>query len=608
MNINFSLFYKLNLFLTILLGSLFLQYNTGYDFFTFNLVLFGLISSVTIFYSVLYLVLYFLTYAKNYILYISAIIFVSVDLALILDLLIFKLYKFHINAMVLNILLSPDAMNSIQLGIFPFLALTILILVFIGFEIYIIKRLIVLENEKKFLLNKKLNKIIITPLILIVLSEKISYGFSSLLNKNDVLAKFGVIPLYQPLTFNRVAAKYFDYKPEVDVKNTIQFKGTLNYPLKKLEIKENPNKLNIFIIASDSVKNSIINPDISPNIAQFKKESLVFNNHYSGGNATRFGIFSLIYGMNSTYWFSFLNSAKGPVLFDVLTKLNYDINIVSSTNTNWPEFRKTCYVNIQESIKDDFDGTPWKKDQQSCKYLIDKIDDYNTTKPIFSFIFFDSPHGFSYPKNFNKFNAVGENINYLTATQESDEIKNALSRYKNSVAYNDKLFKDIIDKLKQNNLYDNSLIIFTADHGQEFYEYGYFGHNSSFSKAQTNVPFMVKLPKNMKDIKINLDKLTSHNDIVPTILSMIGVTNNSGDYSNGYNLFDTNFNRDYVFNANWNNNAIITDKFTYVFSNMPNKMFKNEIRDTQTYKKLQDGTIDSKKVLDVMNENKKFLK
>jgi len=494
----------------------------------------------------------------------------------------------------------------------PIVLFLFFIIALVSFELYLIKKLLSWDIVKKSTLNKRLNKLIILPLFLIVLSEKVTYGLASIFNKSEIVSKFKVIPLYQPLTFNRMAKKYFDYIPKKEIQNTINTNANLNYPLEALKIKENPNKFNIFIIASDSVPPSAVNGKVTPNIEAFKKDALPFEQHYSGGNATRFGIFSLMYGLNSTYWFSFLNAQREPVLFETLKKLDYEIDIISSTNTNWPEFRKTCYVNIQEHIKDDFEGSPWEKDRQSTNYFLDKVERYNKQKPIFSFTFLDAPHGYSSPKDYNPFKATDNELNYITMSKDSSELDNARKIYHNSVHYNDKLFGEMMAKLKEQKLYENSLIIYTSDHGQELYEYGNFGHNSSFSRAQTGTPLLIKLPKNLKTELMtspNLkSKLSSLNDIVPTLLSLIGVTNPSTDYSNGQNLFDKNYHRDYIFNANWNNNAIITKEFTYVFSNLPNKMFKNEIRKNVDYKKVKNMKADSQKVLSIMNENRRFLK
>ncbi len=610
-NIDFSLFYKANLFLTLFISFLFLLNNNGYSFGSFILLLLASISSSTILYLVFFILLFLVRATDKIVIYLSATIFVITNISLIIDFFIYKIFKFHINAMVINILTSPDAADSIQIGMMPVILFVLIVIFFIAYEVFIIKSLNKADIPTKEKLNKRLNKLMIMPLLLIILIEKFTYGYFSL-ESNNIIAKFKVIPLYQPLTFNRISAKYFNYKPRKLAQNRITTDALLNYPTSKIQITDNPNKFNIFIFISDAVRNTDINKETAPNIENFKKDSLVFNNHHSGGDATRFGVFSLFYALNSTYWFSFFNAQQSPVLIDTLIDLGYNFNIISSTSTSWPEFDKTVYTKINRYVKDDFTGSPWQKDEQLKKYFIDTLSS-KIDKPLFSFVFMDAPHGYSFPQYANKFNASKTNINYLTISKDSKDVSPIYARYKNAIHFNDMMFGDMIKAIKEKGLYDDALIIYSSDHGEEFYEYGFFGHNTSFSNAQTNSPFIIKLPNNLKN-KVELPEnfsnlLTSHSDIVPTILKLIGVKNKSSDYSNGYNLFDKNFHRDYVFCANWNNNAIITNKYTYVFSNLPNKMFKNEIRDSKTYEEIPDAKqIKSKLLLDAINNNKRFLK
>lgn len=615
-NKNFSLFFKANFTLTTIIFLLFLQYNNNYQIIDFFLAFLGAISSASILYALLYLLLFLFKFTGRFGLYLSGIIFVTLDLGLLVDFFIYKVFKFHINGMVINIITSPDAMDSIQAGAMPVIVFFLVITALLFFEIFLIRKLQKSNSSSKTSLNSHLNKLIILPLILIILSEKVAYGLSSLLLKKEITSKFKVIPLYQPLTFSRIAAKYFDFKPKVQVKNTIQLNADFNYPLKPIELIDQPQKLNIFIIASDSVSATRINHQISPNLQSFKQESIVLNNHHSGGNSTRFGIFSLMYGLNASYWFTAEEAKKGSVLFDVLKKLDYQINITSSTNTNWPEFKNTCYVNIQESIKDDFQGKPWEKDQQSTAYFINWIKQQDTTKPIFSFVFLDAPHGYSFPENINPFKASQQQINYLTVKAGSKDLKIVEKQHNNAIYYNDMLFGEMIEQLKQKGLYKDSLIIFTSDHGQEFFEFGNFGHNTNFSSAQTQVPMFIKLPEFLKEnVKLpttisnkTLQTLSSHVDIVPTILSLIGIKNPTSDYSNGKNIFDKNYNKKILTCSNWNNNAIISPDLIYIFSNTPDKIFNNEIRDTKTYQTVKDANSDSRKVLQVIKENKQFLR
>ena len=615
-NKSFSLFFKANFFLTCILFILFLQYNNNYQIVDFFLAFLGAISSAAILYALLYVLLFVFKFTGRFGLYLAGLIFTLIDVGLLVDFFIYKLFKFHINGMVMNILTSPDAMDSIQAGIMPVIALFVIFAVIVSAEIYLIKKLQKTKASTKESLNQRLNKLIIIPLILIVMTEKVAYGLSSLYLNKAVTSKFKVIPLYQPLTFNRIASKYFGIKPRVETKNTLQLNANFNYPLKPIELLEHPQKINIFIFASDSVSNKRINEKIAPNINAFKQDSIVLNNHHSGGNSTRFGIFSLIYGLNASYWFTAESAKKGSVLFDVLKQLNYQINITSSTNTNWPEFRNTCYVDIQDNIKDDFKGAPWKKDQQSAEYFNQWIDKQDTTRPMFSFVFLDAPHGYSFPGEVNPFHASNKEINYLTVEAGSEAVKMVERQHNNAIYYNDQLFAKMIKQLKQKGLYKDALIIYTSDHGQEFFEFGNFGHNTNFSTAQTQVPMIIKLPDFLKQ-KITLpatiagnqlNTLSSHVDIVPTILNIIGIKNPLGDYTNGKNIFDANYAHDKVVCSNWNKNAIITPKQIYVFSNMPDKIFSNEIRDSQTYKPLAKASTDSKKVMQVIRENRRFLK
>ena len=509
--------------------------------------------------------------------------------------------------MVLNIITSPDAMDSIQTGIAPFIAFLFAVAGFIYFEIFIYKKIHSLSSTHQKKINQKLNKLIVLPLVLILLTDKLGFGFASLFSQNSLLSPIKVIPLYQPLTFTKIAAKHFGFKAEEQAKYSIKTEAALNYPLHRLTIDTNRSVFPIFIIALDSVKYNAIDTKLTPYISTFSKDAMVLEHHFSGGNSTRFGIFSLIYGLNATYWFSFLNANQKPLLFDILQKRGYDINIFSSTNTNWPEFRKTCYVNIQEKIQDNFEGEPWEKDAQSSQCFIDQINHYTRDKPLFNFIFLDSPHGYSYPPDENLYHAPQGEVNYLTITPESHELKTVEKRYKNALHYNDRLVGKMIEALKSKGLYDEALILFTSDHGQEFFEYGNFGHNTSFSLAQTLVPMMIKLPKSLQHL-VPPKGITSHQDIVPTLLSLLGVKNPSSDYSNGKNLFDPTYHRDFTFCANWNNNAILTPKTISVFSNLPNKIFGNEVHQTKTYQKLPHTKPNSKFILGTMNENKKFLK
>ncbi len=381
----------------------------------------------------------------------------------------------------------------------------------------------------------------------------------------------------------------------------------VHYPLSPIKIKADSPSPHIFIFMFDAARNSILNKETAPNITHFSKDALNFQNHISGGDATRFGIFSFFYGLNATYWFNFLHAAKEPVFFQVLKEKQYHIKIISSTNTQWPEFKQTVYSGVNDSIVDNFEGEPYQKDAQSSAQFIEWIAKADSSKPLFSFVFLDAPHGYSYPKSYDKFkpNAGNGGLNYLTIKRKnSEKFKNS---YKNAIYYDDKLFGDMLDAIKKKGLYKDAIILFSSDHGEEFFEYGFFGHNSAFSKAQINSPFILKLPDTPHKI---IHKMTSHLDFPATILTLLGLENPPSDYSCGNNLLDKNYQRAYCYVAKWNKNAIVTKQGTYIYSNLPNEIFNHEVRDTETYHLLKEK---SKKPIntiltEILTQNSQFLK
>jgi len=111
----------------------------------------------------------------------------------------------------------------------------------------------------------------------------------------------------------------------------------------------------------------------------------------------------------------------------------------------------------------------------------------------------------------------------------------------------------IFDYLKQHQLLDNTIVILIGDHGEEFMEHGFWGHNSTFVDQQVRTPLVIYKPGSAPLVS---DQMTSHMDVVPTIMPLIGVSNPSSDYSTGYNLL-AGEKRTHTYISDW-------DKVTYV--------------------------------------------
>jgi len=305
----------------------------------------------------------------------------------------------------------------------------------------------------------------------------------------------------------------------------------------------------------------MLNARVTPNLTRFARESVDLKNHYSGGNATRFGVFSLLYGLYSYDWHAFLGERRSPVLLDELQRLGYDFKILSSTRLTYPEFRKSAFVHLADAIEDELPGTSGvtRDPEQVRRMLAWLANRKDKSRPFFGFMFFDAPHGRVYPPEFARF-GKGEQTNYLMAGEQ--EVAAAKRDYMNALAFNDDLAGKLIEGLRKGGWLKDTIVVFTGDHGEEFREHGYFGHTSAFTPEQTHVACILHLP-GVGHREVH--HLTSHLDFVPTVMQTLGYTNPPGDYSNGGPIFAPDH-LDYAVSCGWARCAVIDDQATLVFS------------------------------------------
>lgn len=106
-----------------------------------------------------------------------------------------------------------------------------------------------------------------------------------------------------------------------------------------------------------------------------------------------------------------------------------------------------------------------------------------------------------------------------------DEINRLKAYYEEMICYNDYYLGLLVEKLKALNLYEETFLILTGDHGEAFGERGYNSHSLPPFDEQIRIPLIMKFPHFEYRGKVN--ELVQHIDIVPTILEYVGVRANN---------------------------------------------------------------------------------
>ena len=97
-----------------------------------------------------------------------------------------------------------------------------------------------------------------------------------------------------------------------------------------------------------------------------------------------------------------------------------------------------------------------------------------------------------------------------------------ISLYDGQILCTDDYIGKLIAFLKETNLYDKTMIVLTADHGEEFFDHGAWEHGDSLHQELLRVPLIIKYPFSRKK-GIERERLAPSIDIVPTILDTLRI-------------------------------------------------------------------------------------
>lgn len=161
------------------------------------------------------------------------------------------------------------------------------------------------------------------------------------------------------------------------------------------------------------------------------------------------------------------------------------------------------------------------------------------SQPLFLYLHYIDPHGpYQPPKAFRrKFlrhrptkdfilrgnpNPIGDMIYKGTpdpgATPE--DLEHLIDLYDAEIAYFDSRFKLLVAALKAADLWDDSIVVFAADHGEDFLEHGHIKHCRTVYDTSIRTPLILKLPG------VSPRKVTTavqNLDIVPTLLDYLDI-------------------------------------------------------------------------------------
>ncbi|MCB1082049.1 MAG: sulfatase-like hydrolase/transferase, partial [Chlamydiia bacterium] len=298
------------------------------------------------------------------------------------------------------------------------------------------------------------------------------------------------------------------------------------------EIHSIPVKLakkpNIYLFIVESLREDFINEKTAEHLTSFREENLSFKKTFSSANATQISWYSIFHSNDPFHWAEAKKKWKsGSVPLQILKKMGYKIHVYSAAQLKYYGLDDVMFGN-NHYLADSYHVFPHyfptqshESDEKAIATFMKDIGKKKAKEGNVFVFFLESTHfNYSWPENYPvHFSPISEEKTHLRVSNSLNNIELIKNRYRNSIHFMDSLFGKVTETLKEKGLYDEGVIIFTGDHGEEFFEEGQLFHASHLSAMQTEPPIYMKLGDNARAKQGEVEKeIVSQVDIFPTVL------------------------------------------------------------------------------------------
>ena len=292
----------------------------------------------------------------------------------------------------------------------------------------------------------------------------------------------------------------------------------------------------IYVFMIESMRADAMSAEVTPFLQKFAEEDCQqLTATWSGSNGTHLSWFSMMHSQLPIYWRGSLESISdkndyaGPVGLRWMKNAGYRMELRAVCDLGYKDFGLlNCGSGTQlmEVVEQSLDGTEYSTHNipQREVIAVDKLKASIASRPEgggFYYTALDSPHyGYYWHNDFTPpFKDYIDDASF-PLRPSPDEVQLYWNRYLNACAWVDHLVGKFCEHLKAEGRYDNSIIVITGDHGEEFQERGRWCHCSSLYPEQTQVPLLIKWPKSAGRGVVRAT--ASHLDVMPSLLTYLG--------------------------------------------------------------------------------------
>ena len=272
--------------------------------------------------------------------------------------------------------------------------------------------------------------------------------------------------------------------------------------------------------------------ETSTSIDALAKDSIVFKQAYATSAWTKASTGSLLTGLHPRQHGATSRSSplspQATLLSEYLRPLGYySAGIVTNPFVvdHWGFNRG------YEVFEDLGEGLPkiggWMqiKAEQVNQRAFEVLDARPEGQPFFLYLHTIDPHGPNVPSKpydtlFTDNPRPPGSASMLAMRPQPRRIKNTIALYDSEIRYSDDQFGEFVQGLRDRGLYEDTVIWFVSDHGEEFLDHGRGGHGTQLFNEVVEVPLILKLP-GQEHAGLTVDTPVSLVDVMVTQLNLL---------------------------------------------------------------------------------------
>jgi arylsulfatase A-like enzyme len=294
--------------------------------------------------------------------------------------------------------------------------------------------------------------------------------------------------------------------------------------------------------------------DTSPFIDSLAKEGVVFDNALSNSSFTQESVSVLLSGLlpssaGSVGWLAEPTTTIAN-LGELFSKAGYRTGLFSNTIAlDTPRFLRGFDESAILSNKWDTSRTGHELSKRALEFV-----QKNSKKPFAMVLHYLDPHA-PYdppPQMLSRFvrevpapekplDLYADVRPYCTELIEDrfglgeSRFEDIVLRYDAEIADTDSSIRQLVEGLKKQGVLDHTLIVISADHGEEFLEHGFVDHGWTLYRESIHIPLILWAGKSI--IPARISERVSTVDYLPSFLAILGIVPDRSDFD-GSRLFE----------------------------------------------------------------------